>query len=199
MRIFLAIFCSLASLSYAGLEQIYNVDQSPYSPDIARKVGDLVTVVIDENLETASTAGKATTKASGAKFDVAAKLPFGLSKLFDNPNFEYASDRNEGGTANDQGSQKVSTIIQARIIEQVSDNQFVIRAEKKVVLDGKERTIYLSGTIRARDITYAEGTDKVKNWIRSSQIAEAKLRIDGDLMTEDLSPGLLNQLVKLVF
>ena len=78
------------------------------------------------------------------------------------------------------------------MIEQVREGEFVIRGHRFININGKSKKIYVTGVIRQRDIT-------ALNEVKSHQIADAIIEIDGEFFKKDLKPSIFTKLFTLIF
>lgn len=159
---------------------------------VARKPGDILMIVIDEqSLSTfaASTEAKKEDKTKvGFKFFV--NLLDDLFKPILNGFSASSQNKGEGDT-----SQKAK--MQARLsatVKSVEPNgNMVIEGVRSLVTNKETQTFVLRGKIRPQDVT-------PENTIKSEQIAEAEIRMEGKGMIADRQrKGLLTQLFDWLF
>jgi flagellar L-ring protein precursor FlgH len=192
---------ALSAGSLEGFHNLYEVEGSPFTTFIARKPGDILTVVIKEKASTTDTGEQRLERTNEnemtlSQFFISPFNPFnGLTKVAgggDPLSIDYESESRYNARANNGSKMEFKTTIQVRIIEEISPGQFVIRGNKEVRLNGKDKTVFLSGTIRQRDI-------KKDNTIESDQIADATIEIDGELADKDTKPGFITNIFNKIF
>ena len=180
---------------------LYQVSDSPYATFIARKPGDLLTVIVEEHAITSDNGERKHNRNNSFAMNIKEFFFPGLNagKGFldtkgggDHPILEWDSDSKFKAKAENSADHEFLTTFQVQIVEEVTEGQFVIRGHRKVNLNGKSRTIYVSGVIRQRDITR-------RNTISSYQIADALVEIDGEVGGKDVAPGLLNRIANFIF
>lgn len=202
---------TLGGQAYGQMGKLYELSRSPYVPNIASQPGDILTVIVSEQSATNERGTRALTREDKKKFEFKEFfLPyFKLNKGFDdtkgtgdNPAVELeTSDEFESDSVNDT-SHNFSTRFQVRIIETVGEDQFIIRGERSINLNGKKKNIYVSGVIRSADINSTYDVDPSKsffNTIRSELIADATIEVEGDTFTKDLEPGMLSKVLSYIF
>lgn len=180
---------------------LYNVKKSPYASIIACQVGDLVTVIVDQEATTTDN-GISNTK---REHDVEALLnqffmplfnPFeGLKKTAgqgDPAEVSYESSNDYRSSAINTATHKIETRIQVRLIEEIRPDEFVVQGYRIININGKEKRIYVSGVVRQWDIS-------PENTISSDAVADARIEIEGEVSTDDLKPNVFSQLLNIIF
>ncbi len=189
----------------------YVISESPFSLDIAGKPGDLVTVHVRDVTSTTDSAGVNRAKDVEQLWNlidfVFPKVPFsyniqnslstssggggGSGVQGDGPGINWSGKNKHSATLDDSSSHEVIMQLQARIIEEVAENQFLIKGHRTVIVHGKPKKLFVSGIIRKKDID-------VDNVIQSDFLAEAVIQIDGNEVS-DLQPGWLYKVVDTLF
>lgn len=150
---------------------------SPYGPALARNVGDIVLIKIDESntaTQKSQTDLKKNTQLAGD-----ANLNWSQVAQYMNLNQSAQSQGKAGYNANNNftGSGTVgrSSKLQAQltaVIYKVEEGRYSIRGSKKIIINNEEEEISMEGVIRAADI-------QADNTIPSSLISDAVLKIKG--------------------
>lgn len=145
------------------------------------KVGDLITVLLNETTQASRTSGLSTSREStndaiglNQKDSIVAKLGFGAS-FFDAVKTDGSSITSEGtGTAGQAAT--LTGSISAMVVEVLSNGNLVIIGEKQLALTEGSEFIQVKGIIRPADI-------QPDNTILSQRIAHAQIsyRGTGDL------------------
>ncbi|MBI5374808.1 MAG: flagellar basal body L-ring protein FlgH [Candidatus Schekmanbacteria bacterium] len=160
-----------------------------FSDNKAGKVGDIITILVNENAEATK---NATTKLNkDSSLDSSASALFGFEKAIQlrNPNFNPEAlmstkhkDQFDGsGTTTRSGDLK--TTISARVIKVFSNGNFLISGSREITLNEEEQIIMLTGIIRPEDISQ-------DNTVDSSKIADAKMTYTGKgVIAEKQHPG----------
>ena len=182
---------------------LYKLESSPFAQKIARKVGDLVTVVLEgDSISISGEGSNQIDKDSDISFSLgkfflpSGKLSNGLFRdLFQNgsPEIDQEEDVSRGGNGTMKNAYAFDKgIMQARVVDQINDSQLVVRGERSVVINGKKKVIYLNGILRKEDIDE-------NNQISSTKMAEVSFEIDGEMVSKDLQPGFFSKIIHALF
>jgi len=162
----------------------------------ASKVGDILTIVIQENNTANDTADSEAEREHTANglFSMIFNNRF-MNKVFgagNEPQLSFSSTNDfEGETAVDRSSQ-FSSRIAATIVKIDPVGNFLIEARKTIRIGEEHKTIVLSGKVRPRDI--------VNNTVESFQVADAEISYLGDgTITGMSNPTILQRLFGYLF
>lgn len=155
-------------------------DASSYRPlvaeDKAYRVGDILTVVVQE---TASASTGADSRVD-RKASVSAEV--GSNKVGTHSAAAGTATDTEGG-GRTQRSGKLTAQLSARVTEVLPNGDLSIHGQQRIIVNGEEQSIVLSGIVRPRDIGE-------NNTIASGRIASANIEFDGEGFIADKSrPG----------
>ena len=162
----------------------------------ARRVNDLVTVRVVENITASGSADSALDKKSNAAasvtnlFGAETKFPgwldaTSLAALGTNTGFTGS------GTTNRAGS--LSAVITTRVIEVLPNSDLVLEGIREVDINGDRQFIVLSGIVRAADIGPG-------NVVPSTAVGQMQIRYFGKgLIKDNLKPGWLVRALNMVF
>ncbi len=150
----------------------------------ARRVGDILTVVLNEATNAEKSAETDVTKANDST--ITNPTIFGTTPEFSLPKFmplqatqdlnlaaSLSSDHSLSGSGEAKQSNLFTGNITVSIVEVLPNGNLIVRGEKRVTLNNGAEYIQLSGIVRQSDIT---GT----NTIQSTQIADATIIYTGD-------------------
>ena len=162
----------------------------------ARRVNDLVTVRVVENVTASGSADSALDKKSSAAASVT-KL-FGAETKFPgwlDPTSLAALGTNTGftgsGATNRAGS--LSAVITARVVEVLPNNDLVLEGIREVDINGDRQFIVLTGIVRAADVGPG-------NVVPSTAVGQMQIRYFGKgLIKDNLKPGWLVRALNMVF
>lgn len=135
----------------------------------ARNVGDLVTIILVENMNAKKSASTTTQKDSNLD------LPDPYLLGADAPNVlssELEAKRGFKGSGNSAQSNSLSGTVTARVVEVLPDGALRIQGEKQVRLNQGEEQIRISGLVRPEDISPA-------NTVSSTRIGDAQIAYAG--------------------
>lgn len=165
----------------------------------ARRIGDIVTIVITE---TASASKQAKT-ATGRSAEMSAGIPAfmglegagillnnlggkeaNLSKLID----ASASSKFDGSGSTSR-SETLNATITAKVIEVLPNTNLRIEGRRNIKVNNEDQIVTVEGTIRQRDIT-------ADNTINSIYVADAKISYSGEgIISDRQKPGWLMNIV----
>jgi flagellar L-ring protein precursor FlgH len=153
----------------------------------ARRVGDVVTIIITEK----TTAGATTTVDANNKSEVSGGPGLGFLKPFDfwelDTENRYKGDGSTSRTGNLRGE------ISVRITEELPDGNFRLVGTRSVDINGDRQLIEISGVCRPRDIA-------ADNTILSTFISDAQISYSGSGPIQDSAdPGVLTRIVNWLF
>lgn len=138
------------------------------SDRVGLQIGDLITVVVDEQTEARERVSRYATGNRSQRNDLRTNL--GSTQNAYQIGTGITSDSRDNGEANRTGD--LTSVITVRVVA-IEDNGVVrIEGTKKVTVDGRAQDITLKGAIRAMDVTTA-------NTILSSRIADAVIGYNG--------------------
>jgi flagellar L-ring protein precursor FlgH len=147
-----------------------------HTDDTARKVGDLLTVVILEQSSVANTTSrdmeKKTTRSAALKgsFDLGNILSALGKKTYNLPNVDVSGsgDQKLEGKSEYDSSRKIADSVTVTVYDVLPNGNLVIMGTRKRQVDGDTQHVQISGIVRPSDIAFA-------NTVPSSQIAEFQL------------------------
>ena len=154
-------------------------------------IGDIVTVLLQENTKAAKSADAGLSKSNDASME-----PVNLGgkeiKIRDyNLSYKLGNETNFSGNASANQSNSISGSITVEVVDVLSNGNLVIRGEKWLTLNTGDEYIRLSGTIRPDDID-------AKNTIKSTRISNARIKYSGTGTEENAQqPGYLSSFFQL--
>ncbi len=144
----------------------------------AGAAGDIVTIVVSDQVSATATGGTNSSRASNGKASVsslAGTLAAGnpLASLLD-----FSNERKIVGAGDTSRTMAFTTTVSARVIATTLNGMLVVEATKETVVNSERQQIVLRGLIRPYDVTPA-------NTIRSDQIADLALVVNGKGVVDD--------------
>lgn len=164
------------------------VSQSMFADKRACHVGDIITVLIEENTTASKNDETKTEKQSSLSAAISSFLyPQSaggfLSYKGKMPAMAYNSDHKHDGTGSINDSQQVVAKIAVRIIDVLPDGNYVVEGRRETAFGGERQTVLLHGIVRAYDV-------QADNTIYSYNIADASIQIVGrGTITESTRKG----------
>jgi flagellar L-ring protein precursor FlgH len=153
----------------------------------ARRVGDVVTIIITEK----TTADATTTVDANNKSEVGGGPGLGFLKPFDF--WELDTENKYQGDGATTRSGNLRGEISVRITEELPDGNFRLVGTRSVDINGDRQLIEISGVCRPRDIA-------ADNTILSTFISDAQISYSGTGPLQDSAdPGVLTRIVNWLF
>lgn len=149
----------------------------------AYRVGDAVTVILQETTQASKRAGTSFSKGSSASV-----APIGaLGKTFGKTGIEIAADRNFEGDATSTQQNALSGALTVIVQEVLPNGLLRVAGEKNLTLNQGEEFVRLKGFIRAQDIDN-------DNQVSSLRVANARIAYSGKGALADANqPGWLTR------
>ena len=146
----------------------------------AHRVGDIITVILEESTNASKSASTSTSKDS--EVDLATPTVFGRPiKIKGNElSASAAASRSFTGDGDSSQSNSLTGLISVTVAEVYSNGNLLVRGEKLLTLNQGSEHVRLSGIIRAADITPS-------NTVRSEQIANARIVYGGQGVLADVN------------
>jgi flagellar L-ring protein precursor FlgH len=161
----------------------------------ARRVGDIVTVIISEKASASKEASTATDRTSGIKTGI--PTLFGLEQqiIAAYPNMNPANLIEASFNNNFQGSGKTTrredliATLTTQVIKVYPNGNMMIRGGKSVIVNNENQIIHLTGIVRPWDVSAA-------NEINSAKILNAQIAYTGKgIISDKQKPGWLTRVV----
>lgn len=178
------IFVSIVCRGTGRADSIWNTSSTPpsslYSATTTGEYnrGDIITILIVENLRASNSASLETDKESDLdmKFNGFEEI-LGLNHVFsrnltDDPSMGINAQSEFDGDASSRRTSSVSGTVTGQITEVLPNGNLRIEATQTTAINGEKNSVVLVGTIRPDDIT-------PNNTILSTQVANAEIRYDG--------------------
>ncbi|MGB9712551.1 MAG: flagellar basal body L-ring protein FlgH [Dissulfurimicrobium sp.] len=168
---------------------------SIYSDFRARNVGDVITILIAENLKAANDAATQTQKDSNANLGLTGILGLIFSK-----NSTVNPSNTIGGSATDKynGSGKSSRnasftgTISARVVQVLPDGNLLVEGSRELKINNETQYLTLSGVVRPKDLSS-------DNTVPSTRLADARIEYTGGgVLSDKQGPGWLVRLLDMV-
>ncbi|MDA8239477.1 MAG: flagellar basal body L-ring protein FlgH [Nitrospiraceae bacterium] len=182
----------------APVNSLWSDGASLYEDVKARRLNDLVTINVVENITGSGTADTTTSKNSslGASVDTVFGVPpvitgvdfFGKGKAF-SPKFNGSMKDDYKGSGQTTRAGNLVGTITAKIVEVMPNGNLVIESRKDITINREKQILILRGMIRPADIAN-------DNTVLSSRIADAEVYFVGDGVVQDKQgPGWLVRLL----
>ncbi|MBI3818680.1 MAG: flagellar basal body L-ring protein FlgH [Planctomycetes bacterium] len=193
--IILAAFAAAAAGGSAGAQSLWR-DDGPYSNFIrnntARRVGDLLTVVIAEtasiqNSEETKTDRSGSLSAKLTSFDIAPKA-FGTL-----PAFSAEHKQQFDGKGDQTRQNSFTTRIQVQVHDLLPNGNLLVLGRRTITVDDETKTIEIRGVVRAQDVA-------ADNTVKSEQVANAEISYIGEgALTRTTTKGVVAKVFDIIF
>jgi flagellar L-ring protein precursor FlgH len=164
--------------------------RNPYIDNVARRVGDILTVVVDER--TLADFNASTSASKNDSNSINAQFFIGLLDSLFKPVTTGANSSVSGDGQTSQSSRMSATM--STVVKQVLPNgNLVIEGRRSLITNKQTQTIVFSGIVRPSDIT-------PRNTVPSTKVAEAEIKMDGSgLISQRQRKGILTQIIDWLF
>mgnify|MGYP003339682980 CR=1 FL=1 len=140
----------------------------------ARNVGDIVTIVVDENNESAMQNSTKTAKKTGVSATISSFL-FGaakdgfLTRGGKYPAMDIKSDKSFEGGGTINNSERITARIAVRVTEVLPNGHMILEGRRMTLVGGEEQEAVLRGVVRQEDI-------QPNNTVMSFNVADASIK-----------------------
>ncbi|WP_371414221.1 MULTISPECIES: flagellar basal body L-ring protein FlgH [unclassified Salinivibrio] len=143
-----------------------------YDGSKPRGLGDIVTVMLEENTQAQKSASSDLAKSNDLSMDPLSlggeEITIGERTL----SYEVSNDNSFTGSASADQSNSLQGSISVQVIDVLANGNLMVRGEKWLTLNSGDEYIRLSGTIRPADIS-------PDNTIASTRISNARIQYSG--------------------
>lgn len=187
--------CVVASLALwatpVAAQSLWNERAGSLVADIrARRAGDLVTIVIDEQSSAEKKANTDLTRDSSfsstlvpPNFD----KPAWLQKFLVSLNASGTGKSNYGGDGKTNRTDRATGTLTAKVTRVLENGNLVLEGRRLVKVNDETQTIVVSGIVRSVDVL-------PDNTVASSRIADAEVRLEGQGTVSDRQkPGIIQR------
>ncbi len=152
----------------------------PYSDYRASREGDILTVIIAENLEGKNSA----TNSGGSSVNISMEAGQGIFDFVPPASFKRQSSR-EGERSN-QRQMSLSGVITCQVVEVLENGNLRIAGSKEIYLNKEREIMHIEGVVNPRFIS-------AQNTVYSTQLVDVIIKLEGTLKPKQRS-GLLGVL-----
>ncbi len=183
-----------AAQNYGAIYQA-GFDQNLFVDRRARRIGDIITITLNERTQSKKSAGSQIDKDSSANLSLSSL--FGSKLSGTNPisgspmsvSANYSGKRETEGSADADQSNSLTGSITVTVAEVMPNGVMLVRGEKWMTLNTGDELIRIAGLIRTEDIM-------PDNTISSTKVADARITYSGTGAFADASqPGWLDRLL----
>lgn len=168
-----------------------------YSDFKAKKVGDVITILIVESNSASEVSQSGTSKSHDMDFRLTHLFGAG-SKLFpgeegdDLTRLRFSGDNDFDGQASTKNAGSVKAQLSATVKEVLPNGNLLVEGRRTIYVNKEQKNIVLSGVVRPQDVTK-------NNTVLSTYIADAAITFEGfGEVTDQARPGFLSRLLNLL-
>jgi flagellar L-ring protein precursor FlgH len=171
---------------------LWNGDEGSWVSDIkARRVGDIVTVIIAEKAKASKQASTATDRSSSMSAGISSLFGFEKGLEEKNPNLDTSAlveanfDNQFSGSGKTTRSEDLAATLTTQVVDVYPNGNLKIRGGKSVTVNNENQIIYLTGIVRPFDVT-------ADNTVDSGNILNAQIAYTGKgAISDKQKPGWL--------
>lgn len=151
-----------------------------YESRIARRVGDIITVVLEESTDASKDASQSLARSSSVDFPAPTIMGREVTKGGVPVEFGVEADQSfDGGGSADQ-SNALSGTLTAQVVRVQPNGNLVIEGQKKLTLNRGDEYVTISGVVRRDDLD-------ADNTVSSTRVANARISYTGSGALADSS------------
>jgi len=179
-----------------------DIDSSLVADFRARKVGDILTVKIEENLRGSKDVKTKTDKKTSVNVGLTGILGLEFNKKVGPhyPNQKVDATKAIGGMGENKfdsqgqtsGDTKLAGTISVRVVKKLPGGNLFIRGSREITINNETQYMILTGIVRPADIDH-------NNEVSSTKIADARIMYTGGgYLSEMQHPGWLGRLIGII-
>lgn len=134
----------------------------------ARRIGDLITVILEEETEASKDATTSVNKGSSLGFGVPQIGTHTIPGL----GATVSADRDFSGSGASDQSNELTGMLTAFVVDRMSNGNLVIQGQKKLTLNRGDEYVTITGVVRPDDI-------RTDNSVSSTRVANARISYTG--------------------
>lgn len=165
-----------------------DVSKAMFADKRAGNIGDIITIVVQENTTTAKNNETKTERASSLTSAVTSFLfPGFLAHGGKMPSIAYSSDHKHDGSGAINNTESIISHVAVKVIDVLPNRNLVIEGRRETAFGGEKQTIVLHGVVRSEDVA-------ADNTVRSYNVADATIQIVGKgAVTDSTNKGWFNR------
>lgn len=196
--VLLAVACQLQAESLWKAETL--ADGTLYSDQVARRTGDLITIVVKETTSVSETHKTETKRdnsidASLSLVPGSNQLPAAVGSSSNGalPAVKAGSKKDFTGEGKYEAGGEVKAVITARVLDVLDNGNLLVEGRRTVRINKDTKTILITGIIRTADI-------KADNTVISEKIHNFQVSIEGEgPLTRSQAEGWLGRIVDILW
>lgn len=149
-----------------------NQNMELFADPRAHRVGDILTIVLQESTQASKKATTSTSKTDKTSIDAPTILGKGLTFNGNPASIGLSGDRGFTGDGSSSQSNQLSGQITVTVAQRLSNGNLMVRGEKWLTINQGQELVRISGIVRPQDIN-------PDNSIASSRVADARITYTG--------------------
>ncbi|HEU4671156.1 MAG TPA: flagellar basal body L-ring protein FlgH [Dyella sp.] len=149
-----------------------NQNMELFADPRAHRVGDILTVVLQESTQASKKASTSTSKKDKTSLDAPTLLGKAVTFNGNPASIGLSGDRSFAGDGSSSQSNQLSGQITVTVAQRLSNGNLVVRGEKWLTINQGKELIRISGIVRPQDIN-------PDNSVSSSRVADARISYTG--------------------
>ncbi len=188
IKIFVTVMLLASAVFAQDLRQ--NAVMSLFSDQKAIQVGDAITIIIVEASQASNDATTTTGRSSTISVDASGTVN---NKAIPGINGGVGTKNDFSGSGSTKTTGMIQTKLSAMIDSVYANGNLRIKGSRKIVINGEEQTITITGIVRPSDIMS-------NNTVFSTNISEAEIVFAGDgAIASSQKPGLFTKIFHWLF
>lgn len=179
--------CLILGSQVASADSLWNDSPGLFGDRRAHAVGDSLTILISESTSAARAGNASNSKSGSSSMNAGTGIFHFLASASASANDAFSA---KGSLTN---TNAVTGKITVQVTEVKPNGNFSISGTQSINQNGEEQKITITGTVRPEDISS-------DNMVMSSNVADAKLKIDGNgPIANKQREGILTQIFNFLF
>jgi len=174
-----AALLAAAAAAYAGPGSVWKEEtsRSMFADKRARAVGDIMTILVQENNTSSKENSTQTSKSSSvnASIDTFLYSPGASSFLTKGgqlPAMKFGGSQSFDGGGKINNSEKITARIAVRVVDILPNGNMLIEGRRETTVSGEKQEVVLRGAVRSEDVT-------ANNTVFSYNVADASIKFTG--------------------
>ena len=175
----MTVACALCAAPDLKADSLWKDDSpaSMFSDKRAAKVGDIITILVQESATASKDNSTKTAKSSGVDASIASFL-YGpsasglLTKGGKYPALKFDAKQNFDGGGSINNSEKITARIAVKVMDVLPNRQMIVEGRRETSFSGEKQEAVLRGTVRSEDVM-------ANNTVFSYDVADATIRYTG--------------------
>ena len=179
LRLAACVAVSSACVVQAGPGSLWREDssRSMFADKRARSIGDIITILVQENNTTSKENSTQTSKSSSvdASLDTVLYSPAAsgfLTKGGKMPAMKFGGTQSFDGGGKINNSEKLTARIAVRVVDVLPNGNMIIEGRRETTVSGEKQEAVLHGVVRSEDVA-------ANNTVFSYNVADASIKFTG--------------------